>query len=166
MNKKVILDCEDMYYNCLVMHNPRKNGTTAVIILLSLCISIVFIYLISGMGNPLLKAGGIALVLILHSGLLIRISRGLTVSSRKQDRVEPERENGNLGVLIPVEDESDLGELLEVEESAPAFQAAEKEEKDTEPAQQRVIAGNDASEKLEELESCEDPVEELEAVED
>lgn len=145
------------------MFNPHKSGTTAVVFLFSLCISFALIVLLSARENILLRTGGTALVLLIHSGVLYAAGRGITISGRKRDEVQEETENGTVGVLIPVEDESDLGELLEVEEGEPAFELPVKEE---ETVQQPQYSDKKNDEPLEELESCEESVEELESVDE
>jgi len=148
------------------MENTVKKGRVAAFLIITLALSAFLIDRLFLTGNRLLHLTGTVGILLFFSLVMIallKISHEKKMTSASDDRDE---DQSVPGVLIPVEDESDLGELIEVDGDVPAYTPFENPER--EPSRHYRISEPVTSdtEALEELEAFDEPVEELEAVEE
>lgn len=136
---------------------------------------IVLLNIISEWENLILRIGGSTLAVFVFSFLFITIEyfiyrRANSIALKKESKVfEPifvEPDVCELEELAPAEEENDFGELLEVEDMALQPVEFTKPVNPVEPEKKVRFTMDSSSENIEELEVIEDPVEELEAIDE
>ncbi|MBB6480973.1 hypothetical protein [Spirochaeta isovalerica] len=149
------------------MKNTVKKGRGAAILIMALAFSLFLIDRLFLIENRTLHLAGTLAVLLFYS-LVLRVSG----KNHKHDIPVPLDEDSLSddssapGVLIPVEDESDLGELIEVGGDVPEYNPFQPEIREDIYRLPVAVPYTPDSEPIEELEAFEEPVEELEPVDD
>jgi hypothetical protein len=140
--------------------------------------SVLFIFLldrISQVENPVFRISGISALVFGFSTILITIeyfmyrqlNRNLSESGENPfNQINGEIEAIELEELIPVEEENDFGELIEVEDQAQQPVEFINPVIDEEPETIDFLSASNFPENIEELEVFEEPIEELEALDE
>lgn len=142
-------------------------GKTVVTLFAALPITVFLLDRLTLINNYVIRIASMALLLIAYSlALLFLFTRKKKEKAEKGSRRSAVKENGPIGVLIPVDDESDLGELLEVSDAVPTAEALHVDEDVEDRKLVNGFVPDASAEILEELQAAEEPVEELESIDD
>lgn len=152
------------------MKEPGKRGRYILLPIISLIAVSALLTAFSQIDLIPVRAAVMTALLLFHSAVMLfslRRRNGAEFLKRRADGSPDEETAEPVGTLIPMEDESDLGELIEVDDRENGIAVAVHYEPE-EPVSMLFPVAESLlnNENLEELEACEDSVEELEAVDE